>query len=150
MPGVSNASFGEGVGSPVIRGMSANRVKLSVNGASNADVSNMSADHAPMMDIVNADEVEVIYGPNTLRFGSGAMGGLVNVKDGRFHSEVFDGITGRVQGGFGSNASAKDGAATFDFANANGDLSRAHIGHLDIFYRQSDNYKAGEYKGESQ
>ena len=46
LPGISNASFGSGVGRPVIRGMSGNRVKVAVNGNDAADVSAMSNDHA--------------------------------------------------------------------------------------------------------
>lgn len=149
LPGISNASYGEGVGRPVIRGLSGNRVKLSVNGSTTADVSNLSADHAPMMDIVNADDVEIIYGPNTLRFGSGAMGGLINVNDGRFHTKVFDGLNARVLGSFGSNAETLQGAASVEFGSAFDGDTKAHIGHLDVFYRDSDNYTAGEQKGES-
>ena len=147
MPGISNASFGEGVGRPVIRGMSANRVKLSVNGASNADVSNMSSDHAPVMDMTNAESVDVIYGPNTLRFGSGAMGGLVNVNDGRFHQQAFDGTRGRVQTSFGSNAASKQFSGSVDIGNANEDLSAGSITHLDLYFRQSDNFSSGDISG---
>ncbi|MDO6806088.1 TonB-dependent receptor plug domain-containing protein, partial [Wenyingzhuangia sp. 1_MG-2023] len=48
MPGVSNASFGQGVARPVVRGLSGNRVQILTNGADSADLSAMSSDHAPM------------------------------------------------------------------------------------------------------
>lgn len=144
LPGINNASYGEAVGRPVIRGLSANRVKLSVNGATNADVSAMSADHAPMMEIINADEVEVIFGPNTLRFGNGAMGGLVNINDGRFHNDVMDGIEGRILASYGSNANTGQGALVLDVGKSNQAGTQAHIGHIDLLYRQADNYATGE------
>ncbi len=146
-PGISNASFGEGVGRPVIRGMAANRVKLSVNGASNADVSNTSADHAPMMEVDNADNVEVIYGPNILRFGGGAMGGLVNVNDSRFHHEVLSGPKGRLRGSLGSNASSIQTSGSLDVGVVNQANTQAHIGHVDFFIRETDNFSSGKWEG---
>jgi len=147
MPGINNSSYGEGVGRPIIRGLSANRVKLAVNGSTNADVSAMSADHAPMMDMVNANDVEVIYGPNTLRFGSGAMGGMVNVKDGRFHDKAFSGVKARVQSSIGSNANARQIGASTDIGFGNDE--QASIVHLDVYARETDNFTAGEQSGDS-
>lgn len=149
-PGISNASFGEGVGRPVIRGMSANRVKLSINGASNADVSNKSSDHAPMMEIDNADEVEVIYGPNILRFGGGAMGGLVNVNDSRFHDEIFEGVKARLRGASGSNAGSSQLAGSIDLSDADSFQTQANIVHADFFVREADNFSAGEINKRSE
>jgi iron complex outermembrane receptor protein len=97
LPGISNASFGAGVGRPVIRGLGGNRVKMTINGTDSSDVSAMSSDHAPMVDAANADQIEVIYGPNTLRFGSGAMGGVINMVDHRFHETPLDGFEGQVK-----------------------------------------------------
>ncbi len=148
LPGVANASYGEGVGRPVIRGLSANRVKLSVNGSTTADVSGMSADHSPMMDITNANNVEIIYGPNTLRFGGGAMGGLINVNDGRFHQKAFSGVNARILSSYGSNANTAQSAASIEFGGGASE-SQAHIGYLDVYYLDSDNYTAGELNGSS-
>ena len=65
-PGMSNVSFGPGVGRPVIRGMSGSRVKMMLNGHDSADLSAMSSDHAPMAEVANATQVEVLQGPATL------------------------------------------------------------------------------------
>jgi iron complex outermembrane receptor protein len=137
LPGIANASFGAGVGRPVIRGLGGNRVKLTINGTDSADVSAMSSDHAPMVDAANADQIEVIYGPNTLRFGSGAMGGVINMADSRFHQLPLNGVQGRVQS---SVSSADDGtnlSASMDAGNGQ------WVMHLDGFSRNSDNFRAG-------
>lgn len=138
LPGISNASFGAGVGRPVIRGLGGNRVKMAINGTDSSDVSAMSSDHAPMVDAANADAVEVIYGPSTLRFGSGAMGGVINMADSRFHETPLHGIEGRVES---SVSSANDGTSL----SASTDMGSGQwVMHLDGFSRNSDNFRAGD------
>jgi iron complex outermembrane receptor protein len=82
-PGLANASFGPGVGQPVIRGQAGPRVTVLQNGTSSADASNISADHATAVEPLLADSVEVLRGPATLLYGGGAIGGVVNVIDNR-------------------------------------------------------------------
>lgn len=82
-PGINNQSFGPGVGQPVIRGLSGPRVRIMENGIGNNDVSNISPDHANSIEPSQAERVEVLRGPSTLLYGSGAIGGIVNVIDGR-------------------------------------------------------------------
>ncbi len=45
-PGIANASFGPGVGQPVIRGQQGPRVTVLQNGLRSADAASVSADHA--------------------------------------------------------------------------------------------------------
>lgn len=137
LPGISNASFGAGVGRPVIRGLGGNRVKMAINGTDTADVSAMSSDHAPMVDAANADQIEVIYGPNTLRFGSGAMGGVVNMGDSRFHEIPLHGYQGRLQSSFNSANDGSSVSASTDIGNGR------WVMHLDGFARDSDDFRAG-------
>jgi iron complex outermembrane receptor protein len=137
-PGISNASFGAGVGRPVIRGLGGNRVKMAINGTDTADVSAMSSDHAPMVDAANAEAIEVIYGPNTLRFGSGAMGGVINMADSRFHETPLHGIEGRVET---SVSTANDGTSLSASTNMG---SGQWVMHLDGFSRSSENFRAGD------
>ncbi|MBL4582655.1 MAG: TonB-dependent receptor plug domain-containing protein, partial [Gammaproteobacteria bacterium] len=81
--GVSVASFGAGVGSPVIRGQGGNRVQILQGGIGNIDASAISADHANSLEPALAERIEVIRGPATLLYGNGAIGGVVNVIDNR-------------------------------------------------------------------
>ena len=60
--GVANASFGTGVGHPVIRGQSGNRVKVLQNGAGVTDAANVSPDHANGVEVLTADRLEIIRG----------------------------------------------------------------------------------------
>lgn len=83
LPGITNASFGPGVGQPVIRGLQGPRVMVLQNGTRSADVSSLSADHAVAVEALLADSIEVLRGPATLLYGGGAIGGVVNVIDGR-------------------------------------------------------------------
>lgn len=95
--GVSSASFGPGVGLPVIRGQSSNRVKVMQDSINSLDVSNVSADHAVSVEPLLAERIEVLRGPATLRYGSGAIGGVVNVIDQRIPSAVPEQITGALE-----------------------------------------------------
>ncbi|MEI8237483.1 MAG: TonB-dependent receptor plug domain-containing protein, partial [Methylococcaceae bacterium] len=88
--GVTNQSFGSGVGIPVIRGQSGSRVKVLQNSLGNNDASSLSADHATGVDPIIAERIEVLRGPSTLLYGSGAMGGIVNVIDNRIPETLFD------------------------------------------------------------
>ncbi len=137
LPGISNASFGAGVGRPVIRGLSGNRVKMAVNGTDSADVSAMSSDHASMVNAANAEQVEVIYGPNTLRFGSGAMGGVINMADSRFHEMPMQGTQARVQSSVSSANAATNVNASLDSGFGQ------WVMHVDGFTRTSENFTDG-------
>ena len=88
--GIANASFGPGVGQPIIRGQTGNRVSILQNGISLTDASNVSPDHANGTETLLADRIEVIRGPSTLLYGSGAVGGVVNVIDNRIPSQLVD------------------------------------------------------------
>lgn len=81
--GVSNASFGPGVGQPIIRGQGGARVQVLQNGLGSRDVSAMSPDHASSTEPLLAERIELLRGPATLLYGSGLIGGAVNVQDGR-------------------------------------------------------------------
>jgi iron complex outermembrane receptor protein len=88
--GVANASFGTGVGQPIIRGQTGNRVSILQNGLGLTDASNVSPDHVNGTEALLADRIEVIRGPSTLLYGSGAVGGVVNVIDNRIPSTLTD------------------------------------------------------------
>jgi len=95
-PGISSADFGQGVGRPVIRGLSGARVRVQENGLSSADVSTLSQDHAVSIDPYSARQIEVLKGPSTLLYGSGAIGGVVNVVTDRIPRSAPDGLTGEA------------------------------------------------------
>lgn len=81
--GIWNGSFGTSVGHPVIRGQSGNRVQILQNSTGVTDVARQSQDHAEGVEVLLAERLEIIRGPATLLYGNGAVGGVINVIDGR-------------------------------------------------------------------
>lgn len=112
--GVNTASFGPGVGQPVIRGQSANRVQVLQNGTGALDVSNTSQDHANTVEGLLAKRIEVIRGPATLLYGNGAIGGVVNVIDNRIPNYVPENIEGALEYRFNNVNQGSTGVAVID------------------------------------
>jgi iron complex outermembrane receptor protein len=77
--GIQSSSFGPSAARPVIRGLDGPRIKTAENGVSTMDVSTISPDHAVTAEVLGARQIEILRGPATLLYGSGAIGGLVNV-----------------------------------------------------------------------
>ncbi|HCT99189.1 MAG TPA: TonB-dependent receptor [Methylococcaceae bacterium] len=136
--GMANQSFGSGVGSPVIRGQSGARVKVLQNSVGNNDVSALSADHATGVDPIIAERIEVLRGPSTLLYGSGVMGGIVNVIDNRIPEQLFD----KTLGGSGEQ---RIDSATDETASSLKLEGSAHqfAYHVDGFYRDAGNTHIG-------
>ncbi|MEM6475534.1 MAG: TonB-dependent receptor [Pseudomonadota bacterium] len=88
VPGVSSTSFAPGASRPILRGLDGERVRVLIDGLGTADVGNTSADHATTIDTLTAERIEVLRGPGALLFGSQAIGGVVNVIDGRIPKSV--------------------------------------------------------------
>jgi iron complex outermembrane receptor protein len=80
-PGMSSTYFGPGASRPVIRGFAGERIRVLRNGIGTLDVSNSSEDHQVTVNPLNADTIEVLRGPETLLYGSSAIGGVVNMTD---------------------------------------------------------------------
>jgi iron complex outermembrane receptor protein len=78
LPGVTSSGFGTAAGRPVVRGFAGQRVGITENGLDTMDASSLSPDHAVAVDPLGTTQVEVLRGPATLLYGSGAIGGLVN------------------------------------------------------------------------
>src|SRR5690606_9805071 len=70
------------------------------SGLSSLDASTVSADHAVSIEPFLAEQIEVLKGPATLLYGSGAIGGAVNVVDGRIPEAPLDDgrwVSGRAE-----------------------------------------------------
>ena len=97
LPGVRTTAFAAGAGRPVIRGLAGPRVQVLTNGLGLIDASSLSPDHQVAADPGEANRIEVLRGPQTLAFGGSAIGGVVNVIDGRIPDERPEGgADGRV------------------------------------------------------
>lgn len=71
-----------GGGSPVLRGFEANKVLLVVDGVrmNNAIYRNGHLQNAITIDPAMLDQLEVIYGPGSLTYGSDALGGVIHFR----------------------------------------------------------------------
>ena len=137
--GVSSASFGPGVGLPIIRGQSDNRVKVMQDSVGSMDASAASPDHAVTLEPLLANKIEVLRGPAALRYGSGAIGGVVNVLDNRIPSELPENISGGAEL---RNSSVNDetvGVASFNAAAGNVAF------HIDGVKRESNDLDIPSY-----
>lgn len=115
-PGVAASGFSNGASRPIIRGLSDNRVRVLNDGTEVFDVSNLSPDHAPSVSPLISQSIEIVRGPATILYGSGAIGGVVNVVDNRIPVEL-------PPNPFGGE---------FDARFASGDLERSVAGQLEV------------------
>ena len=90
-PGVANASFGPGVGQPVIRGLTGPRVSILSDGMGVHDASAVSPDHGVAVEPLLAREIEIFRGARAMRFAGAGIGGAVDVRDFRIPERPRDG-----------------------------------------------------------
>ena len=134
-PGIAGSTFAPGANRPIIRGLDSYRVRVQENGIGSHDVSTMSEDHTVPIDPFSADRIEVVRGPATLRYGSGAIGGVVAVENQRIPTFMPPkGFSGEIKGGLSSVDEGRDGAFRAT-AGSNG-----IVVHGDAFKRSSDDY----------
>ncbi|KIQ98212.1 TonB-dependent receptor [Lysobacter sp. A03] len=137
LPGVQSSYFGPGVGRPIVRGFDGARVQVLSDGLGSGDVSTVSADHAVSIEPFLANQIEVLKGPSTLLYGSGAIGGAVNVIDGRIPETVTtEPLQGRAELRAGTVNDEKTGMLRLDGTSASGDL----VFHFDALHRETGDY----------
>ena len=76
--GVTTFSTGNTISKPVIHGLHSNRILILNNGI-RLEGQQWGAEHAPEIDPFLADEITVIKGAETVRYGPEAMGGVILV-----------------------------------------------------------------------
>lgn len=157
-PGMTSASFGPGVGAPVIRGQSANRVKVMQDHLGTGDAASSSPDHANAVEPLLAERIEVLRGPATLRYGNDAIGGVVNVLDNRIPATPLDGFQGAGEVRFQSANEQQTGVGYVQGGNGtfawhlNGVSSKSHDVHIpgdahDQSVHDEDEEAEGEVSG---
>ncbi|WP_411280300.1 TonB-dependent receptor [Gemmatimonas sp.] len=93
-PGMSTRFNGPMASTPVIRGLTGERVLVLQDGERAGDLSAGAADHMNAVDPSTAERIEVIRGPASLLYGNNAIGGVVNV----ISSDIPTSIPGRATG----------------------------------------------------
>lgn len=79
LPGVSSINTGTTVGKPVIRGLTGNQIQVLSNGIG-VDYQQYGTRHPPNIDPFLAERIEVVRGASSLLYGSGALGGAIDVQ----------------------------------------------------------------------
>lgn len=110
LPGLRSSSFAPGASRPVVRGLAGPRVQVLNDGLGMIDASAVSVDHQVAADPFEADRVEVVRGPATLEYGGSAIGGVVNVVDGRVPDRP---TAGGIEGRATAQASSVDDGTLF-------------------------------------
>ncbi len=141
-PGVTASFFGPNASRPILRGFDGERVRILTDGIGSFDVSNTSVDHAVAINPLTADRVEVVRGPAALLFGSGAIGGVVNVTDRRIAREIPEEFAHvDALGSLGSVADERSISGAVDVPLGTTGL----VVHADGSYFKTGNYRAGGY-----
>ena len=133
--GIHNSSFGVAVGRPVIHGLDGARVRIMEDRIDTLDVSVTSGDHAVTVDPFIAHQVEILKGSSTLLYGSGAIGGIVDVHTGRIPHNTYNGVSGRLDLRSSDNGDGRNGSFRL-----NGGVGTLNW-HLDGFSRRAGDYE---------
>lgn len=134
VPGVNSTYFGPVASSPIIRGLDGPRVKVVQNGMDSSDASRVGPDHIATTEAATATQIEVLRGPATLLYGSGAIGGVVNVVDNRLPKIRQEGFSGRISALHDTVSNER--TMSTDLNGGQDNLAW----HLDAYTRKTDDY----------
>lgn len=133
LPGVNTNFHGNVASTPIIRGLSGPRVLIAQNGLDVSDVSRVGPDHSVASEASTAQQIEVLRGPATLFYGSGAIGGVVNVVDGRVPTDNTTQGEWLVEG----NSADEQKLASFNLTTG----MKSFAFYADGYYRESSDYE---------
>lgn len=137
--GVHNLSTGPGIGKPVIRGLTSNRVLILDDGV-RLETQQWGDEHGPNLSTAEAERIEVIRGPASVLYGSDALGGVINVVP----KELPDAIgrrsfgDGTLSASYNSNNRQPDGALMLEGASGGLGFRGTLSGHTSSDVRTPD------------
>tara|TARA_R110002049_G_scaffold225521_1_gene397416 strand:- start:39601 stop:41610 length:2010 start_codon:yes stop_codon:yes gene_type:complete len=143
--GVSSTYFAPGVSRPIIRGLGSNRVRVLENGIDSSDASSVSEDHAVSIEPYISRQIEILRGPATLRYGSGAIGGVINVVNKRL-PQTLEGKSLDVDI-HAEHATVSDGNTVA--VDLNG-VYESFAWHIDGLTRDTNDYEINGFASESE
>ena len=115
--GVTTFSTGASIAKPVIHGLHSNRIMILNNGI-RQEGQQWGAEHAPEIDPFMADEIAVVKGAETVRFGPEAMGGVIVVNPPAL--PISKGIKGEIN--LIGNSNGREGTAAFNITGGSGKI----------------------------
>lgn len=139
VPGVSTISTGSTIYKPVIQGMHSSRVLLINNGVK-LESQSWGEDHAPEIDHTGSSVVEVVKGAEAVRYGYGAVGGVVIFSQAPlpFGHDHFK-VGGKANLGYALNGHGYDGSGSIE-------MGYKWIGlRLHGMYQRTGDYRTAKY-----
>ncbi len=140
LPGVSSSDIGSGNAKPIIRGLGYYRVAFAMNGIKQSGQF-WSAHTGLSVDQHNIEQLEIIKGPSSLRYGSDAIGGVINVlppaipQEGVYNASVSLTAKSNTQWlGASANVSGRKNDFYFRSQITHNNYGDIKIPYTDVFY----------------
>ena len=137
VPGVYGAEFGQGIVKPFIRGLGFSRVVTIFQG-NKLENQQWGADHGLGVNDLGVKNIDVIKGPASVLYGSGALGGVILVKDDEFYKN-----SDKISGNFGTSYnSVSNGLRAFTSVGQR--FENDWFFGADLAYESHADYKSGD------
>ncbi|WGS03180.1 TonB-dependent receptor (plasmid) [Bradyrhizobium sp. ISRA443] len=139
-PGATSAGISTQSSRPVLRGLSDAKVRIQENGVGAVDVSDIAQDHAVPIDPLALQRAQVFRGPAALRFGSQAVGGVVDVTNNRIPTAApIGGLAAELRSAVTSVDSGWESGLLLDAGSGNAAV------HADVYGRGAKDYRIPSY-----
>src|SRR6266566_2462396 len=140
LPGATSAGLAPGAQRPVLRGLDDFRVRVQENGVGTMDVSDLGQDHGVPIDPLSVQKITIYRGPEALRYGSQAVGGVVEATNNRIpFAAPLGGWQTQILGATTTVDRGLEGGALFDAG------SRDFAFHADVYGRHASDYFIPSY-----
>lgn len=127
IPGLAGAEFGQSIAKPFIRGLGFSRIVTLYQG-NKLENHQWGADHGLGVNDLGISRVEIIKGPASLLYGSGALGGVLLTYDDEFYLKQ-DNWTGNIGHTFNSTSNGIRGYASIGKKFPNDMFFATDLGH---------------------
>src|SRR5262245_18757 len=140
MPGATSAGLAPGTQRPVLRGLDDFRVRVQENGVGTMDVSDLGQDHGVPLDPLAIQKVQILRGPEALRYAAQAVGGIVGATNNRIpFLAPPGGWQAQILGATTTVDRGAEGGALIDAG------SRDFAFHADVYGRKGNDYFIPSY-----
>ncbi len=137
VPGVYGAEFGQGIVKPFIRGLGFSRV-VTIYQGNKLENQQWGADHGLGVNDLGVKDIDIIKGPASVLYGSGALGGVILVKDDEFYKDADD-LSGNI--GISYNSVSRGVRA---FTSAGQRFENDWFFGIDLAYEDHADYRSGD------
>ena len=140
LPGATSAGLAPAASRPILRGLGDFRVRIQENGVGSGDVSDLGQDHGVPIDPLAIQKVDIFRGPAALRFGSQAVGGVVEAVNNRIPTAApYGGVAAELKAAANTGDNGWESGVLLDAGSRNAAV------HADFFGRRGDDYRIPSY-----